>query len=99
MAKVEEGKKYWITFDDDFRCLILPIINRHNITNPKTVNFRYTHYFNYIGFNLNQFSIDYINDCIKFDDPVCVCRIDDITTYSKVKSIVEIIDGNQNEKT
>jgi hypothetical protein len=89
---VEIGKSYWITFDDngeDFRCLLAPF--EEKFLYIKNKNFRYTHYINYKGFNLNQMNVDYINDSIKYKTSIALSSgKGQNIIYLEVKSIEEI---------
>jgi hypothetical protein len=92
LITVEQGKEYRIWFDGwKEYCFLLPIENKKSMLYHKSKDFRYTHYINYWGHNLNQMSADYINDCLKFDEPIPISNAKNGYTYEKIVKIQEFV--------
>jgi hypothetical protein len=90
---VEEGKAYriWLEgWEDD--CAYLVPLGDYTLY-PRCRNIRYTHYFNSLLLgNANQMSLDYINDCLRFNQEVAVSLNfpNNKIGYYKIKNIEPI---------
>lgn len=93
MLKIEADKEYRIWFKDfdNMWCLLINLEpNSISSLYPRTKNFRYTHYINYLGSNLNQLSADYINDAIKFGQAIPIWDGKGGVVYKEIVDIKEI---------
>jgi hypothetical protein len=72
---IQEGT--WLELDNGLRCLV-----------QKSYDSQYTYDLNYMGFILNSVHDYYLDDCVRYGQPICIGRYDNgELKYAKIIAV------------